>query len=140
MATTAASITETARAFFEACESGAGWEACSAYCRPAATFRAQSEPLADTQTLQQYADWMKGMLALMPDASYDLKSFATDHERGNVSAYAVFSGTHTGAGGPVAPTGKRLSTDYVYVMQFDADGKIEHMTKVWNSGWALTQL
>jgi ketosteroid isomerase-like protein len=140
MATAAASITETARAFFGACESGKGWEGCSAYCRPDATFQAQSEPLAETRTLEEYANWMKGMLALMPDATYDLKSFATDHERNNVSAHAVFSGTHTGAGGPVEPTGKRLSTDYVYVMQFDREGKIDHMTKIWNSGWALKQL
>src|SRR4051794_163748 len=51
MATTAASITETAKAFFEACETGKGWEGCSAYCRPNATFAAQLEPLAETRTL-----------------------------------------------------------------------------------------
>jgi predicted ester cyclase len=51
------------------------------------------------------------------------------------SAYAVFHGTHTGEGGPVPPTGKRVATDYVYVMQFDGD-KIRHMTKIWHSGLA----
>ena len=35
-----------------------------------------------------------------------MKSFAIDAERNNVSAYAVFSGTNTGPGGPGAPTGK----------------------------------
>ena len=39
MATTQSpTITETAQAFFEACESGEGWEGCSAYCHSDATF------------------------------------------------------------------------------------------------------
>ena len=40
-----------------------------------------------------------------------------------------------------APTRPRKSTqsDYVYNMHF-ADGKIGHMTKIWNAGWALKEL
>ena len=57
----------------------------------------------------------------------------------NVAAYGVFSGTHTGPGGPCAPTGKSTRTDYVYVMQFKGD-KIAHMTKIWHSGLALKEL
>jgi predicted ester cyclase len=132
MSATTMSITETARAFFEACETGKGWAACSAYCQEDASFTAQAEPLADVQTLQQYTGWMKAMLVLLPDGSYAVKSLATDHERNNVCAYAVFSGTHGGEGGPVPPTGKSTSSDYVYVMQFE-DGKISHLTKIWNA-------
>ena len=44
---------------------------------------------------------------------------------------AVFDGT--------APTGRRISTDYIYVMQLE-DGKIAHMTKIWNAGLALKDL
>ena len=32
-----------------------------------------------------------------------------------------------------------MSTDYVYVMQFQGD-KISHMTKVWNSELALKEI
>jgi hypothetical protein len=32
-----------------------------------------------------------------------------------------------------------LSTDYVYVIEFDGD-KIRRMTKIWNAGWALRQV
>jgi hypothetical protein len=106
-----ASITEIARQFFEACESGGGWAACQACCTPDATFSAQSEPLAEMRTLQAYADWMKGLLGFMPDGRYDLKSFAMDEARRNVCAYAVFHATHTGQGGPCPPTGKTTSTD-----------------------------
>ncbi len=51
-----ASITEQAEAFFAACETGKGWEACSDYCTPDATFAAQAEPLAEVRTLRQYTD------------------------------------------------------------------------------------
>jgi predicted ester cyclase len=130
------SIAGTARKFFDACETGKGWEGCKGYCTPNATFAAQAEPLADTKTLQEYADWMKGLLTFIPDGRYDLKSFAVDEERKNVSAYAVFHGTHTGQGGPVPPTGKSTASDYVYVMEFEGD-KIRHMTKIWNAGMAM---
>lgn len=132
-------ITGVAESFFAACETGKGWEECKAYCKPDATFSAQAEPLADVKSLQQYTDWMKAMMTLFPDARYEVKSFATDAERKNVAAYGVFSGTHTGEGGPVPPTGKSMQTDYVYVMQFDGD-KIAHMTKIWHSGMALKDL
>ena len=133
------SITSVAETFFEACEAGKGWEACSAYCTPDASFSAQAEPLLDVSTLAQYADWMKGLMTVMPGARYELKSFATDAVRNNVSAYAVFHATHSGPGGPVPPTGRSTSTDYVYVMQFQGD-KIVHMTKIWNAGLALKDL
>jgi predicted ester cyclase len=134
-----ASITQIADKFFVACEAGKGWEACRAFCTPNATFSAQAEPLADVASLQQYCDWMKGILGPIPDGRYELVSFATDEQRRNVCAYAVFHGTHTGEGGPLPPTGKQIATDYVYVMQFDGD-KIRHMTKIWHSGLALKAL
>ena len=134
-----ASITETAAKFFEACETGKGWGACNAYCKPNATFSAQAEPLADVHTLQQYTDWMKAVLTFIPDGRYELRSFATDDKGKSVCAYGIFSGTHTGEGGPCPPTGKSMKTDYVYVMDFDGD-KIRHMTKIWHSGLAMKEL
>ena len=139
MSTTAATITETALAFFDACDTGKGWEACSAYCHADATFAVQAEPLADVTTMKDYANWMKALFVFVPDGSYEMKAFAVDEERNIVSAYAVFSGTHTGEGGPMPPTGKSTRTDYVYVMEFDGD-KIRRMTKIWNAGWALRQV
>ena len=139
MAPKAASITTVAGAFFEACETGKGWEVSSGYCTPNATFSAQAEPLLDIKTLAQYTDWMKAITKLLPDARYEVKSFATDSTRNNVAAYAVFSGTQTGEGGLVPPTGRAVSTDYVYLMQFEGD-KIAHLTKIWNAGLALKEL
>jgi predicted ester cyclase len=101
-----ASITAIANDFFAACQAGKGWEVCKAYCALNATFAAQAEPLAGIKTVAEYADRMKGVMTTMPDGSHEVKSFATNAERNNVAAYAVFSGTHTGPGGPCEPTGK----------------------------------
>lgn len=132
-------ISETARRFFEACETGKGWDGCRQYCHPDATFSAQAGALADVKTLQAYTDWMKGLFTPIPDGSYELRAFAVDEARNNVSAYAVFRGTQTGPGGPVPPTGKRVEADYVYVMNFEGD-RIKHMTKIWNDGHTLKQV
>ncbi len=134
-----ASITDNASSFFQACETGKGWEGCKAYCSEHATFSAQAEPLAGVTTLQQYTDWMKVLLTFIPDGRYELKAFGTDEGRKSVCAYGVFSGTHSGQGGPCPPTGKRVKTDYVYVMQFDGE-KIRHMTKIWHAGLAMKEL
>jgi hypothetical protein len=44
-----------------------------------------------------------------------------------------------GPGGPCEPTGKKATSDYVYVMQF-TDDNISHLTKIWHSGMALKEL
>lgn len=132
-------INAVAAEFFDSCESGKGWEVCKAYCTPNATFSSQAEPLAEVNSLADYTEWMKGLLVPIPDGSYELKSWAVDSERNKVMGFAVFSGSHTGEGGPLPPTGNRVAADYVYVMDFE-DGKISHMTKIWNSGWSLTEL
>ena len=69
----------------------------------------------------------------MPDGRYEVMSFATDAERSNVWPMACSP--------PPIPRsdGKSTRTDYVYVMQF-ADGKIAHMTKIWNAPWAMKEL
>ena len=46
-------ITAVAKQFFEACETGKGWEGCQAYCTPSASFSSQAEPLAEISTLQK---------------------------------------------------------------------------------------
>ena len=132
-------ILEQSKLFFEACETGKGWEVCQEFCHPDATFSAQAGALAEVETLEGYAEWMKGLFTPVPDGRYELRSFAVDEVRNNVSAFAVFHGTHTGEGGPVPPTGKSVSADYVYVMEFEGD-RIRHMTKIWNDAVSLQQL
>lgn len=133
------SMKESAAQFFDACETGGGWESCQEFCHTDATFSAQAGALEGVETVESYTEWMKGLLTPIPDGSYKLMAFAVDEARRSVSAFAVFSGTHTGEGGPVPPTGNRAEADYVYVMEFE-DDRIRHMTKIWNDGFTLKQL
>ncbi len=133
------SIKESAEQFFDACDTGKGWDVCKEFCHPDASFSVQAGALADVDTLESYTEWTKGLLTPVPDGRYELRSFAVDEERNNVCAFAVFQGTHTGEGGPVPPTGNSVATDYVYVMDFDGD-RIRHMSKIWNDAIALQQL
>ena len=132
-------IKETALAFFEACETGKGWDACSPLCQSGATFQSQAEPLADITSLSGYVDWMQGLLVALPDGRYEIRSVGLDAENASVVIYAVFKGTHTGAAGPSPATGKAAESDYVYAISFTGD-KISGMTKIWNAPWALRQL
>ena len=130
---------EIARLFFDACETGKGWEGCRTYCKPDASFSSQTGALADIDTLEGYCEWMKNLLTPVPDGHYELKFFAEDQERACVAAFAIFHGTQTGPGGPGEPTGNTIAADYVYVMEFDGDS-IRHMTNIWNDTISLQQL
>ena len=132
-------ILEQAKLFFEACETGKGWEGCKGYCHSDATFSAQAGALSEIDNLEDYCEWMKNMFIPVPDGHYELKFFAADEERNCVGAFAVFHGTQTGPGGPGEPTGNTVAADYVYAMQFDGDS-IQHMTKIWNDTISLQQL
>lgn len=134
-----ATIEAIAERFFEACETGQGWQECQQYCHEGATFSAQAAALEGVDSLQAYTEWMKGLLTPLPDGRAEVRSFGVDKARNKVLAYGVFHGTHTGEGGPVAPTGKTAAADYVYDMDFEGD-KIRHMTKIWNDGATMQQL
>ena len=132
-------ISEQAKLFFEACETGRGWEECKSFCHENATFSAQTAALEGIDSLEGYTEWMKNLLTPIPDGHYDLQFFAEDKERECVAAFAVFHGTQTGPGGPVDPTGNTIAADYVYAMQFEGN-LIRHMTKIWNDTISLQQL
>lgn len=132
-------ILDPANKFFEACETGQGWDTCKAYCHPDASFSSQTGALADISTLEGYCDWMKNLLTPIPDGHYELKFFAADDADESVAAVAVFHGTQTGPGGPGPATGNKIAADYVYHMVFDGE-RIKHMTKIWNDTISLQQL
>ncbi|UCH24383.1 MAG: nuclear transport factor 2 family protein [Trueperaceae bacterium] len=128
-----------AKQFFEACDTGQGWDVCKAYCTPDATFSVQANALAEISTLEGYCEWMKNLFTPIPDGHYELKFFAADEADESVVAVATFHGTQTGPGGPVPPTGKTIAGDYVYHMVFDGE-RIKHLTKIWNDAFSLQQL
>ena len=128
----------TAKAFFDACETGKGWSGCKAYCHPEASFSAQADALAEITTLEGYTEWMKGLLTPIADGHYELKSFSVDDENAIATAFAVFHGTHS-VDGPVPATGKTIAADYVYAIEFEGP-LVKHVTKIWNDVHSLKQL
>ena len=132
------SMRQIALEFFDACETGKGWDVCKQYCHEGASFACQADALAEISTLEGNTGCTKGLLGPMPDIHYELNFFGIDEERSTVCGAAIIRGTHTeDAGSP--PTGKSLAGDYCYIMKFDGD-KIAHMTKIWNDWHSLKQL
>ena len=76
-------IEQTAWNLFEACETGGGWAACKAYCPGGASFACQAD----------YAEWMKDLLAPIPDRRYEINAVAADPTRGAVVAVTVLHAT-----------------------------------------------
>ena len=132
---------DIAKEFFHACEKPLGWQACRKFATSDATFKAQSEPIAEITSLDAYCDWMHafGTITAM-GSSYTLHFQAWDEEQRTGLFYATFHGTHVGAGGPVEPTGKSTDSDYVYAITLNDDDKVVHMTKIWNAPWAMAEL
>lgn len=134
-------ISEEAQKFFELCEAGKGWASCKEFCEENATFHCDVLPM---KTMQEYTDWMIGIIQnIAPDGSWKLISKTWNDTQ--VVFCATFTGTHSLKGGPVEPSDppKKMSSDYAYVINFK-DGKITHMTKIWDQltafkgwGWPL---
>lgn len=132
---------DTATKFFHACESLKGWAGCREFVADGAGFTAQADALAGVTTVEAYCEWMKGIGGPMPDARYELHSAAWDEGTRTALYFATFIGTHTvQAGPPIPPTNKQARSHYVYALTMNAAGKVEKMTKIWNSGWAMNQL
>mmetsp|Transcript_4236 Transcript_4236/g.5579 ORF Transcript_4236/g.5579 Transcript_4236/m.5579 type:complete len:142 (+) Transcript_4236:208-633(+) len=132
----------TALKFFEACETNEGWEGCKEYVvNEAAPFKVQAAALADITTIQGYTQWVKAFGTITaPGATYELHLGCFDEKTRKAVFYATYHAKHTGEGGPVEPTNKEMHTDYVYVLDMNAEDKITAMSKIWNDGFALKQV
>ena len=132
-------LSTSVRDFFDACETGKGWQTCKEFCHQNATFEAQADALAQVKTLEGYCEWMKALYTPMPDARYEMRQFSFDEESNSALAFAVFCGTHSGVGGPVPATGSSTASHYVYHIVLEGD-RIKHMIKIWNDSFALGEL
>ena len=131
---------DNATKFFHACDSLKGWEGCSPYVAPDASFEAQAEPLADVSTVEAYAEWMVGLGSVLEGCSYELHTSSYDEAGKTAVFFATFTGSHLGEGGPVPPTGKETNTQYVYIVTMNDEDQVEKVCKVWNAPWALKEL
>ena len=128
---------ENAKKFFEACEAPLGWAGCQQYVVENATFGAQSEPLAEIDTVQAYCDWMHGFGTITsPEGRYELHTSSYDEATRTAIFFATYHGKHTGDGGPIPPTNQETHSHYVYVLTMNAENQVAHMVKIWKEfGW-----
>lgn len=127
--------------FFHTCESVKGWDECSKYVEPGASFSAQCEPLVEFNTVQEYVNWMTGFCeTIAPGGSYELHTSAFDDATKTAIFFATYTLRHTGDGGPVPPTSKETNSQYVYIIQMNDHNRVQRMQKVWNAPWAMKEL
>ena len=132
---------DIATKFFHACESVEGWSECRRYVAPGASFSAQSEPIAEFKTIEEYVNWMTGFCeTIAPGSSYVLHTSAYDETTKTAMFFGTYTLKHTGEGGPVPPTNKETNSQYVYILMMNDDDKVQSMQKVWNAPWAMREL
>jgi len=132
---------ETATRFFHNCETLQGWDACKALVAEGASFAAQCEPLVDVHTVEGYVNWWTAVGGgPLVGCRYVLNASGWDESSRTALFFGTLHAAHTGEGGPVPPTGKATVADYVYALRMDTDGRVAHMTKVWNAPWSLREL
>ena len=132
---------ETAKAFFDSCENGNGWEDCKKYCSLDAKFRGQGGVFHPPQapqpnlggSLENYTDWMKLIAKqVMPGSYLTDVVYAYDPNSTTALFSATFNGKHTETpeGVPLPPpTQRTVASDYVYKIHLNEDGKIDNLVE-----------
>jgi len=122
-------IKDNANNFFEACETGKGWNVTKKYVsselspfNSEVTDSLPGPPLSKVNTIKDYSEWMVGVIEEFgPKATVEIKANGIDEERNIIMYYAIFGGV----------------SDYVYSLQFNINTcMIDSMHKIWNDGYA----
>lgn len=83
-------------------------------------------------TVKEYVDWCEGFGKIYPGASFTVRFKAFDEATSTAIFVCTYHAKHSGEGGPVAPTNKSTDSDYVYMLKFNDEDKVESMHKTWN--------
>ena len=130
-----------AKKFFEACETGQGWEGCKEYVENGATFTGQADAVSELDTVESYTEFMKNICnGPLAGATYTVHAESFDENTSTAMFFGTFHATHVGEGAPIPPTNKKTNTHYVYTLKMSDNDKVEEMTKIWNDGWCFREL
>jgi hypothetical protein len=121
----------TAKLFVDAvdCIKAEGASTLAPHTIADAPFTCQAEMLKDVKTVGAYADWSQEFLKGNETAVFE-GILAED-----VASSTVIWSSVIWPGGKDGP-----ALDYVYHLHFDANGKIDTMTKIWNDKFSLALL
>ena len=121
---------EIAVAFLHACDRGEGWDGCKTLCaHDGTTFTVQAmdalpgPPVTANKTLQEYTEWMKGVVEMMKEkATYDVHAAGFDDKASMAIFFFTFAGT----------------SHNVYAIRVK-NKKVVSMVKIWNDVFAAQQ-
>lgn len=123
-------VTETphdiAQIFFECCTTGLGWAGCSHFVTEDSSFNFQSTDTATNKwsNIENYLNWMAD---IVKEHGANAKNSVKAKSFDNASNTAFYYGSFMGY------------SDYVYVIHVDPQQmKVNEMTKVWNSEYAVS--
>ena len=94
-------------------------------------------PGVKVSNLEEFVEFLKGDLAVCPDAQQEVEIIFGSGDK--VAVRATYVGTQTGAMGPFPPSGKRLELPFMGILRLE-EGKIVEMWVEWDNMNALTQL
>ena len=135
---------DTAKAFFDSCWKGNGWEKCKDYCAPNAIFRSQAMLFHPPMSSESDLDWVKVMATKVLPKCYLTDVAYVYDAKTNIAIFSgIFNAKHSKTprvSQLPSPTKKSVKSDYVYRIHFNAKGKIDSLVKIWNSEWFQKEL
>ena len=103
-----------------------------------ASFSCQCKTFEHMTTVKEYVDWCEGFGKICPGATFTVRFKTFDEATSTAIFICTYHATHTGEGGPVdKPTNKSTDSDYVYMLKFNNEDKVESMHKTWNDSELL---
>lgn len=132
---------ENAKKFLHACEvETLGWEGCKDYVAHNATFHSAAASYQNLHTVKDYCEQISHAFKNIFKGSCALHASAYDPETGTAFLYGTSHAEHTGEGGPIAATHKKASIPFVFAMTMDAEGKLQHLEKIYDEASGRSQL
>lgn len=127
--------------FFHACESAQGWAGCREHVADGASFHSGAASYQGMDTVEAYCEQVAGAFATtFKGSTYRLLASAYDADSTTAFFHGLSCARHTGEGGPVPPTQREAEIPFIYVMKMNAEGKLEHLEKVYDEASGRRQL
>lgn len=127
---------ELVQAFADAVNN-ADWDAFDVLLTDDFTRHCQATPDIQVHSRDEFKAVQEAFLQSAPDQHIDIQLLVAEGDR--VAAYAIYSGTQTGAMGDIPPTGKRFESRFISIFRIEND-RIAELWVEWDNLAILTQL
>ncbi len=122
---------------FAAAINAADWDAFDELLTPDFARHSQATPDVQVRSRDQFKAIQESFLETVPDQQVRLEMLVAEADK--VAAYAVHSGTQTGAMGQIPPTGRSFESRFMSIFRIE-DGRIAELWVEWDNLAILSQL